>query len=226
MQASDWAEFWLKRWTDGIIHFHQEKIEAMLARFPAVTNEVVLVPLCGKTKDMVHFAELGNQVIGAELSLTACESFFVENQIAYERRSIPGFVVFQSKSITIYCGDFFSLPLNLLQNVTLIYDRAALIALPTNLRIRYAELIINIAKNCSNSLGSFKIYLISLEYAAKKPDLPPFSVGAAEIEALYGKRFKIEKLVSEKDILYSPTTETTEPQPATESAYLLTQKQG
>ena len=39
----------------------------------------VLVPLCGKSLDMIWLAQQGHRVIGVELSDVAVESFFSEN---------------------------------------------------------------------------------------------------------------------------------------------------
>ena len=224
MDETNWTDFWLDRWQQGRIHFHQQNFEALLSRFPQVKDQVVFVPLCGKSKDMLYFAELGNRVIGVELSQSACVAFMAENNLAYEREEIPNFTVFKSKTITLYCGDFFQLDLSLLDGVSLIYDRAALIALPSALREKYVKFISRWVEARGNGAQQLVIYLITLEYASKTPMQPPFSVSAAEIKKLYAEHFQIEKIFSEDDAQYSPTEPATEALPAVESAYLLTSK--
>ena len=222
MDEINWTEFWLDRWQQGRIQFHQQNFEALLSRFPQVKDQVVFVPLCGKSKDMHYFAELGNRVIGVELSQSACVAFMAENSLAYEQEEIQNFTVFKSKTITLYCGDFFQLDLSLLEEVSLIYDRAALIALPSALRAQYANFISHWVEARGSRAEKLVIYLIALEYASETPLQPPFSVSAAEIKTLYAKQFQIEKIFSEQDAQFTPTEPATEAQPAVESAYVLT----
>jgi thiopurine S-methyltransferase len=68
-----------------------------------------------------------------------------------------------------------------------VYDRAALIALPPDMRRRYAQQI--------NSLLAIdgRALLISLEYDPEQMSGPPFTVSESEVRALFGER-KIEKL--------------------------------
>ena len=47
-----------------------------------------LVPLCGKSRDLVHLYEQGFQVIGCECSDIACEQFFLENKITLDKLKI------------------------------------------------------------------------------------------------------------------------------------------
>jgi thiopurine S-methyltransferase len=62
-----------------------------------------------------------------------------------------------------------------------IYDRAALIALPPELRAKYVA-----------HLKAASLLLITLEYPQERMDGPPFSIGAAEVQRLYGDFFEIE----------------------------------
>src|SRR5690606_4810097 len=79
------AEFWLERWRDGRTHFHQTRVTPLLAKYwptlelPAGCK--VLVPLSGKSLDMVWLAEQGHRVLGVELSSLAVEQFFAENNL-------------------------------------------------------------------------------------------------------------------------------------------------
>ena len=44
----------------------------------------VLVPLCGKTADMVWLCEQEHTMVGCELSEVAAQDFFKENDIPYK----------------------------------------------------------------------------------------------------------------------------------------------
>ena len=47
-----------------------------------------LVPLCGKSIDLVYLYEQGFQVIGCECSELACEQFFSENKIPFVKTKV------------------------------------------------------------------------------------------------------------------------------------------
>ena len=47
-----------------------------------------LVPLCGKSVDLVYLYEQGFQTTGCECSEVACEQFFVENKIPFIRTKL------------------------------------------------------------------------------------------------------------------------------------------
>jgi thiopurine S-methyltransferase len=133
---------WLQFWRDQRNDFHQQSVNPLLIRFwpdfnPA-TGSRVFVPLCGKSLDMLWLAEQGHQVIGVELSPVAVEAFFSENQLKPSRRRIGKFVHWQHRNISILCGDFFALKPSDLGDIDLVYDRAALTALPEDLRTAYA----------------------------------------------------------------------------------------
>jgi thiopurine S-methyltransferase len=70
--------------------------------------------------------------------------------------------------------------------VTAIYDRAALIALPKEMRSKYVDHLQKVLSPAVN------ILLVTLEFDQETG--PPFSVSADEVEALFGERFEIKCL--------------------------------
>ena len=76
-------EFWQKRWADNQIGFHQAQISPYLQRhwsqLNLADNAQVLVPLCGKSLDMLWLAGQGHRVLGVELSRKAAEDFFMHD---------------------------------------------------------------------------------------------------------------------------------------------------
>ena len=68
------------------------------------------------------------------------------------------------------------------------FDRAALIALPPDLRLRYAhELYAALPTDCRG-------LLVSLEYPQAERAGPPFSVPEDEVRALYGTDWLVDLL--------------------------------
>ncbi len=186
-------DFWIKKWEEKDIRFHQAQYHPMLVKYGKDLPEGnVLVPLCGKTLDMIYLTSIGRKVIGVELSDIACREFFSENKIPFTEKIAPGFIRFESEKITLYCGDFFQLPVDVWKSINGIYDRAAIVALPAELRIRYANEIITRTPKGSSVL------LISFDYPEARLQGPPFSVPDDELKKLF-RGCEIELIDSRKD---------------------------
>lgn len=85
----------------------------------------MLVPLCGKSLDMIWLAAQGNPVLGVELSQLAVEQFFDENELKpLTHQSIYG-KHYVAGNIEIICGDIFKLDAQILSHCVGAYDRAA-----------------------------------------------------------------------------------------------------
>lgn len=166
-------EMWLERWQEGRTGWHEDTGNKSLMRHWRVTGRRVLVPLCGKTPDIRWLADHGNQVIGVELSALAVEAFFEEQALTYSRRSDePRIYESSDQSITIFCGDYFELQL---PRCDAHYDRAALIAMPAELRPAYAARTSALLEPAAEQL------VITLEYDQSVADGPPFSVPEREL---------------------------------------------
>ena len=65
-------DFWHQRWQEGRIGFHRGEVMPLLEKhWPALqlpAADTVLVPLAGKSLDMVWLATQGHRVLGVELS--------------------------------------------------------------------------------------------------------------------------------------------------------------
>ena len=72
-------DFWQRRWACNEIGFHLSEVNPYLQQFwPALnvaSGAQVLVPLCGKSLDMIWLAEQGYRVLGVELAQAAVEAF-------------------------------------------------------------------------------------------------------------------------------------------------------
>ena len=182
-------EFWETRWQEGRIGFHRSETNLeLLAHWSSLgvpKDAQVLVPLCGKSLDMLWLRAQGHRVLGTELSSIAVEAFFAENKIPLERES----ATLRGNRIEIRGGDHFELEAPDLGSVRGIYDRAALVAMPKEMRARYAgHLISTVPKGTP-------ILLQTIEFDSGLIAGPPFSVEAAEVIDLYGGAYHCEELV-------------------------------
>jgi thiopurine S-methyltransferase len=175
-------DYWLNRWIENRTGFHMKNVNPLLERFwpriAASGTGRVLVPLCGKSEDLRWLAERGHEVVGVDLSELAAKAFSAEQGIAFAETPEPPFTVFRSKQITYYAGDFLEFTTVIGGRFDLLYDRAALIALPPAMRPDYARQLRSLMAPAAHGL------LISLEYDTSKMEGPPFSVPESEVVSL------------------------------------------
>ena len=187
-------DFWHEKWQTGKLGFHQERYNSRLVkqwhRLGLRPGDRVFVPLCGKSLDMCWLSDQGHPVLGLELSDTACREFFLENELDFEVQEGSRFKVFRGEGIELLCGDYFELTVADLDGVNAVYDRAALIALPANMRVDYAS------KMAELLTAGTPVLLISMDYNEAEMKGPPFSVTPAEIERLFSDQFDIQVLTS------------------------------
>ena len=186
-------EFWHERWSKKEIGFHEGSVNKFLYdHWPELSGggvEGVFVPLCGKAHDMWWLHDRGHPVIGVELSEIACKDFFAE---AGEKAMVhPGepFTTFRHENLEIWAGDFFQLVPDDLKDTRLVYDRAALIALPEPMRKAYVEHLTAIIPDGT------RILLITLDYKTRITP-PPFNVSDDEVRELYSADYDIEHILT------------------------------
>lgn len=184
------AEFWQARWARSEIGFHSPQVNPYLLRhWPALAvaeGARVLVPLCGKSVDMIWLASLGYRVVGVELARQAVEDFFHEQQLQPQISEEGAFVVYRAGGVEIYCGDFFALTAQQLQGCQGLYDRAALIALPAEMRERYAAHLAQVLPAACQGL------LVTLDYPQEQMSGPPFAMPDTEVRQLLGATWQPE----------------------------------
>lgn len=193
---------WIERWKTSQIGWHQNAVNKRLIKFinclKLSKGDVVFVPLCGKSLDMIYLTKQGFKVIGVEISELAVKQFFDEHQLPYSRTKITNFQLYKSKNITIYCGDYFALTAAILRTICAVYDRAALIALPAFTRAKYAQhLTAIIPPDC-------RMLLLTLNYPQSQMSGPPYALAQKELVSLYQKRFKYQQLQCFNDIKNEP----------------------
>lgn len=193
------GEFWINRWEKNEIGFHRDKPNFFLTKYfnqlKLPENPRCLVPLCGKSLDLLWLSDAGCQVVGCELSNLACQQFYSENYLEYTLFETDRFVQYMGNDIAIYCGDFFAVTEKELGKIDFCYDRAALVALPQQLRVDYVRKLVELLPAGSNYLLEIKTYQCNSEIG------PPFSVTKGEVEELFSDYFSIEFLEEQGEII-------------------------
>jgi thiopurine S-methyltransferase len=213
-------EFWLERWERSEIGFHQNEINPYLLQYwqelPCSHGGEVFVPLCGKSQDMVWLRLQGCTVLGVELSAIAVQDFFRENSKSPLHAKSGKFESCEADGIRILCGDFFDLTKENLAKVNAVYDRASLVALPPDMRERYACHLADILPHGT------QILLVTFDYPQAEMDGPPFAVSLQDVEALYGKYADIRLLAQEDTLPQNPRFRQRGVSRMEESIFLLT----
>ncbi|MDO5611463.1 MAG: thiopurine S-methyltransferase [Pseudomonadota bacterium] len=191
-------DYWKTRWQHGETGWHRQEVMPLLQKhWPALAaraGEQVLVPLCGKTLDMPWLAAQGHPVLGIEISAHGIAAFFDEQGWQAEVSATAHGALHRAGQIAILEADAFALDAETLADYPLVYDRAALIALPAELRRRYVDTLY-----ARLPLGT-RALLITLEYPQAEKAGPPFAVSEDEVVALFSPQWQIQRL-ERRDIL-------------------------
>lgn len=189
--------FWQARWEAHQTGFHQTTVHSALTGgqlFQSLHESApaarVLVPLCGKSLDLLWLADQGFEVVGVEFVEQACEEFFDALQLTPARSSHAGSKMLCARGVTLVVDDFFAWqPAAAFEAV---YDRAAFVAIEPSARATYAAKLQAVLK------PGGRLLLVSFLHDTGSG--PPHSIPDAEISRLFAPLFDLEK-VSDRDIL-------------------------
>lgn len=190
------AQFWHDRWQTGRIGFHEGRVnrmlEAYLDRLPVAPGARLFLPLCGKTRDIAWLRERGYLVAGAELSGVAIAELFEEMTLTPEATTDGKLTRHKAGRVEVFEGDIFDLTAGTLGPVDAVFDRAALVALPPEMRERYAAHVTEITKAAPQLLVSFV-------YDQRAMQGPPFSVPDEEVRRHYDAAYRVA-LLDDRDV--------------------------
>jgi thiopurine S-methyltransferase len=191
------ASFWHQKWERGDIGFHKSEPNALLTehfeKLNLAKGRRVFLPLCGKTRDFAWLLACGYRVVGAELSELAINELFNDLGVTPKISRVGELTLYRANDIDIFVGDIFDISAELLGCVDAVYDRAALVALPANMRNQYTSHLMKIT-NMAPQL------LICYEYNQQLMDGPPFSISEEEVKHHYASAYQL-KLAERKDVV-------------------------
>ena len=205
-------KFWLDRWQKNQIGFHQAEHNKLLLEFWPRTGltpgQRIFVPLCGKSLDMRWLEAAGHPVTGVEVAQIAVETYYAEAQVSVDTNVVDRFVKYAPSAATdvpveILLGDFFDLTAPLLEDVSGVFDRGALVALPPDMRFRYVDHLLRIIPD------EARILLLTFEYDQNLVAGPPHSVIPEEVESfeeifLTGSAAEITPVGKIDDMKFTP----------------------
>ncbi len=189
-------QFWHDRWNGNQLGFHEGRPNALLMRhlerLELQKGARIFLPLCGKARDIGWLMAQGLAVCGAELSEIAIRDLFADLQLTPDVTQDGALQRFSAPGIEIFVGDIFDLGADRLGPVDAVYDRAALVALPDDMRADYS-------RHLPALTGHAPQLLITFDYDQSVMNGPPFAVDAGNVKALYDGAFDVA-LIDDVDV--------------------------
>ena len=185
--------FWHQRWEKHEIAFHESEANPLLVKhfneLSLAKGSRVFVPLCGKTLDIFWLLSNGYRVAGAELSQIAIEQLFMELGLQPEISTVGEVEQWSAKNLDLFVGDLFALSRKMLGPVDAIYDRAALVAFPEDMRNRYTAHLTGITHTAPQ-------LLVCYDYNQSLMQGPPFSIRNEEVHRHYADNYEVTLMAS------------------------------
>lgn len=187
------ANFWHDKWAKKEIGFHGREANPLLVKYfrelSLPSGSRIFLPLCGKTLDIAWLLSNEYQVAGAELSEIAIQELFSELGTQPEISAIGALKRHSARNIDIFVGDIFDLQVDVLGKVDGVYDRAALVALPKEMRFKYSSHMRKLTHSAPQLLLCF-------EYDQNLVQGPPFSISDNEVREHYQSGYQLARIAS------------------------------
>lgn len=184
-------DFWHDRWATGQTGFHEgspnEMLTAHASRLGLDAGDRVFVPLTGKTRDVSWWLGQEHPVVGVELNEGAVRELFADLGREPTITDDGPLRRFEADELVVFVGDVFDVTAERLGRIAAVYDRAALVALPPEMRARYAAHVASITDAAPQLVLCF-------EYDQAQAEGPPFAIDEDEIERCYGGTYAFELL--------------------------------
>ncbi|MBC7714177.1 MAG: hypothetical protein H7177_12610 [Rhizobacter sp.] len=170
--------FWSQVWQDGTIRFHQNVYnQQMVSKFrnADLKNKTVLIPLAGKTRDILFFLEKGAIVTAIEFVEQAAIEFFTENKIPFTKENN----IYRAENLTFIISDFFKYTTKAKFDV--MYDRASQVVFAPEDRPEYYQ-------HMSTLIDSHTDLLVGAIYHQGPAGFgPPHKISPEEVTTAYKK---------------------------------------
>lgn len=186
-------DYWHKSWQENKTAWYQKKANPFLVRYfqelSLPKNSRIFVPLCGNSIDIVWLLSQGYKVVGIDLSEIAIRQLFQELSVEAKASPIAKLTHYAATDIDIFVGNIFDLSKDLIGTVDAIYDRAALVALPEDMRREYRAHLLEITARAPQLLLTFS-------YDQNLMDGPPFSIDKEKVHQHYQENYNLKFLES------------------------------
>lgn len=201
-------ETWAQDWETDNPEFHTDEVNAMLTKHhDEVTrgrkNLRILVPLCGKSLDMIWLADQGHSVVGVELIRKGIELFYRDNKLTYNEKSVSlppdnHGTVFKAngKDITLFECSIFDFSVEIAGGqFDFIWDRGSMTAINMMKEGRLKQYT-DIMLSCLKPDGRYFLEFFAPESPEKTPTQFKF-LSEKSLTEMFGERCTIRYLGKE-----------------------------
>merc|ERR1719427_455302 len=145
----------------------------------------ILVPLCGKSRDLIHLHGLGHNVVGCEGVEQACTEFFSENNIEFTRTPLEGIdgSLFSSADgrLRLYQCDFLALTAEIVPiKFDAVWDIQSLVSINPRDRKQYVRTLRSLLAD------DFRYLLVTIESEPFAHLGTPHSISYNAVKELFG----------------------------------------
>ena len=201
--ANDQLDFWDKdRWSKGSTPWHLAEPHPhlitnhakLLLEGKKPTETSILVPLCGKSVDLIWLWQQGYTVVGIDGVEKAVITFRDENNLPLTRSvnadGLPTYSTEDNK-LSLVVGNFLDSNLfdSLANKFDAVWDRASLVAITPDCRDAYKNTISKLL-----SEKGFRYLLSTFEYNSNDFVPPPHSVDLEVVKSLFSALGSVEQL--------------------------------
>lgn len=182
-------EFWNKCWQRPSQPFHVDGEHPFLKWCYAdifSAEQKILIPLSGKSLDAIALAERKFHTVSIEFNPLAVHQFFNDNNLSplitsFDSDANPNDskFLYQVEHIDIWLADFFNVNSNDTGLLSQVWDRAALVALPDEMRKKYISHLKTLLKPKAIILTAL------MDYDDSEMSGPPFKITEQELKSLY-----------------------------------------
>jgi len=190
-KLSTWESSWAKADTPWHLADVNEKLLNNMdeligcARNGELVHKTILVPLCGKSKDMLYLYNKGHTVAGCEWVESACVQFFTDNNIQYTATPLEAVEgnLYQSEDgrLRIYQCDFLLLTTDVVDiKFDAVWDVQSLVSINPRDRKQYVRAVRSLLKD------DFRYLLVTIEYEPFAHLGRPHSISYNAVKELFG----------------------------------------
>jgi len=193
--STDKISVWETQWQKGDVSFHLPEVNPKLLgnmdeligceKTGEKVTRNILVPLCGKSKDLVHLHGLGHTVVGCEGVEQACTEFFSENNIEVTRTPLEGIdgSLFSSADgrLRLFQCDFLALTPEVVgTKIDAVWDIQSLVSINPRDRKQYVRTLRSLLAD------EFRYLLVTIEYEPFAHLGRPHSISYNAVKELFG----------------------------------------
>jgi len=193
--STDKISIWESQWQKGDVSFHLPEVNPKLLdnmdeligceKSGEKVCRDILVPLCGKSKDLVHLHGLGHNVVGCEGVEQACTEFFSENNIEFTRTPLEGIdgSLFSSADgrLRLFQCDFLALTPEVVgTKIDAVWDIQSLVSINPRDRKQYVRTLRSLLAD------DFRYLLVTIEYEPFAHLGRPHSISYNAVKELFG----------------------------------------